>query len=154
MAKNKNKGFTLIELLVVIAIIAILAGVVVASTGNARAKARDARRVSDLQAIATALGMYYSKNGAYPSGSDATGIQALVTDGHLSSVPTEPQDGDSYIYRSCSVNDIPRFVVATELEADSATANSDGNGTVCSFSCADGNTTVDPDFTGYVYCAF
>jgi len=63
----KNKGFTLIELLVVIAIIGILASVILASLNNARAKARDAKRMADFNQIRTALTMYYADNGSYPS---------------------------------------------------------------------------------------
>jgi len=54
-------GFTLIELLVVIAIIGILSGIVIVSMSGARAKARDARRLSDMRQIATALQMYYAQ---------------------------------------------------------------------------------------------
>ena len=67
--KNKKKlikGFTLIELLVVVAIIGILASVVLASIQTARAKGRDARRVSDIREITNALSLYYSDNGSYP----------------------------------------------------------------------------------------
>ena len=153
MTKNnkQKKGFTLIELLVVIAIIAILAAVVIASTGSARAKARDAKRVSDLEAIATALGMYYSNNNAYPEGENATGIGVLVTSGLLATAPTDPLGG-SYVYKKCQVGGIDRFVVAAELEVDKTTADSDGNGTICStINCNNGdiNTAVS---TGYAYC--
>ena len=64
------KAFTLIELLVVIAIIGILASVVVVNVGSARAKARDAKRISDMKAIQTALEMYYNDNGEYPTTAD------------------------------------------------------------------------------------
>lgn len=53
-----GKGFTLIELLVVISIIGILSTLAVVSLNTSRAKARDARRVSDLKAVSTALEVY------------------------------------------------------------------------------------------------
>lgn len=66
MNKIKNKkGFTLIELLVVIAIIGLLSSVVLASLNTARAKGRDARRMSDLHNIQLALELYYDKYGTY-----------------------------------------------------------------------------------------
>lgn len=63
---SSSKGFTLIELLVVIAIIGLLASTVFTSLGSARAKARDARRMSDMNEIAKALDLYYAQNGSYP----------------------------------------------------------------------------------------
>lgn len=50
MIKNKN-GFTLIELLVVIGIISVLATLGMLAFGGARNKARDAKRMNDLNQI-------------------------------------------------------------------------------------------------------
>ena len=55
MKKTTTRGFTLIELLVVIAIIGLLSTVVVASLTTVRAKARDSKRLSDLQSIAKVI---------------------------------------------------------------------------------------------------
>lgn len=63
---SPSKGFTLIELLVVIAIIGILSSVVLASLSTAKNKANDAKRMTDLHAIQTALEMYAADNNAYP----------------------------------------------------------------------------------------
>jgi prepilin-type N-terminal cleavage/methylation domain-containing protein len=67
MLKNKKKGFTLIELLVVISIIGLLSSVVLVSLNDAKAKARDAKRLSGLKEIQSALELYYAQNNFYPS---------------------------------------------------------------------------------------
>ena len=67
-----RKGFTLIELLVVISIISMLAGVILVGTAGSRAKARDARRMSDVDQIRRALELYYLQNNQYPLSGGAT----------------------------------------------------------------------------------
>jgi len=71
--KNKRRGFTLIELLVVIAIIGFLVTVAFAFLNSARVKARDARRISDLEVIGKALTLFYDQYGYYPVARDQTG---------------------------------------------------------------------------------
>ena len=67
MVSHKIKGFTLIELLVVISIIGLLSSVVLASLNTARAKSRDARRISDIRQIRNALELYKDSTGYYPT---------------------------------------------------------------------------------------
>lgn len=62
----KQRGFTLIEILVSIAIVAILTTIAISTYSNAQKIARDGKRKSDLNAIATALEIYKSRNGRYP----------------------------------------------------------------------------------------
>jgi len=71
---HSKKGFTLIELLVVIAIIGLLATLAVVALNNARAKSRDAKRVSDIKQVQTALELYYSDQGGYPWQTGTLGI--------------------------------------------------------------------------------
>lgn len=93
-----RRGFTLIELLVVISIIGVFSSIVLFSLNTARGKARDAKRLSDMHQVQTALEFYNLKNGAYPysngsgcggwetTGSDATNnnfVASLVTDGDI-----------------------------------------------------------------------
>jgi len=63
---KKQKGFTLIELLVVIAIIILLATISIIALNSQQAKARDAKRISDIRQIKTALEFYASDEGQYP----------------------------------------------------------------------------------------
>jgi len=68
----KKRGFTLIELLVVIAIIGLLSTLAVVALNNARQKSRDAKRVSDVKQVSTALELYFADNNGYPTA--ASGI--------------------------------------------------------------------------------
>ena len=68
MPKNQ-KGFTIIELIVVIAIIAVLAAVVLVNVQGYIAKARNAKRLSDITGYIKALTLYYADNSSYPNGS-------------------------------------------------------------------------------------
>jgi type II secretion system protein G len=105
--REKYRGFTLIELLVVVAIIGLLSVMVVASIRNVKAKARDAERVSEMNSIATVLGLYHNDYNLYPSlaqGIPPEGIYITGTDAfstaleateYINNVPTDPSDMDS-----------------------------------------------------------
>ena len=68
--KLNNLGFTLIELLVVISIIGFLATASMVVFNSVRMKARDAKRLSDMKQIQSALELYYDSNGSYPGNTD------------------------------------------------------------------------------------
>lgn len=84
----KNKpAFTLIELLVVISVIGILIATVTLSFSGAQRKARDARRIEDMNSIQKAMEMYYGGNDyTYPTAS-----APLTANGYLQTVPTDPK---------------------------------------------------------------
>lgn len=112
------RGFTLIELLVVIAIIGLLSSVVLATLNTARAKARDAERLSDLHQIEVALNAYYADHGAYPAGGTwrgtcsgygsygTTGSNGWIPDlapTYMPVLPVDPKPTEPnycYVYRS------------------------------------------------------
>ena len=101
----KQKGFTLIELLVVISIIGLLASIVLIALNDARAKARDAKRVADMKQLVTALNLYYNDNqDSYPPVNPAAvgpgGWEVSLNSGFLSSLskyisatPKDPING-------------------------------------------------------------
>ncbi len=126
--QSAKRGFTLIELLVVIAIIGLLSSVVLASLSTARAKARNARRVSDVQEIRKALQLYaLDHNGDYPSTSGSlvclglsasescwgsakgnAGVNTALAP-YMSSIPLDPQQDrvySAYAYRSLGTGSV------------------------------------------------
>jgi prepilin-type N-terminal cleavage/methylation domain-containing protein len=56
----RNRAFTLVEILMVMAVISLLSSITFTSLNTARAKARDAVRINDLQELRKALALYYS----------------------------------------------------------------------------------------------
>lgn len=117
---RRNRGFTLIELLVVIAIIGTLASVVLASLGQARTKANDAKRLSDLKQLQTALEIYYSDNGRYPplsSGSVVANITGLAPK-YIATLPEDPTRTGTSGYRYHSSNYTIGYTLLVNLETD------------------------------------
>ena len=109
---KKQKGFTLIELLVVIAIIGLLSTLAVVSLNNARQKARDAKRVSDVKQVQTALELYYNDANGYPLTAGVASGNAISYSGttYMQLVPTAPTPYDAscpsetYIYTGGASN--------------------------------------------------
>jgi type II secretion system protein G len=109
-----KSGFTLIELLVVIAIIGVLSTLAVVSLNNAREKSRDAKRVSDIKQVQTALELYFIDQDGYPAGTalvlgagdgsvlSGTGFSATAPTGetlYMGQVPSNPDIGGAdYVY--------------------------------------------------------
>jgi len=101
--KKTKQGFTLIELLVVIAIIGLLSTLSIVALNSARAKSRDARRVSDIKQTQTALELFFNEAGYYPSTSSTTmggGKIYSTTTVYMQITPTAPTPVDG----TCGAN--------------------------------------------------
>ena len=142
---SKNKGFTLIELLVVIAIISILTAIVTSNFTQSKAKARDAKRVSDLAQIALTLEMAFDRCNAYPSAilistviksgcHDALGVDYTMAY-FISKMPTAPLAGETYDYVP-NVN-FTDYVLRAKLETNSSVLLDDMDGTILTVDCDD-----------------
>ena len=121
MFLSEKRGFTLIELLVVIGIIGLLASLSVVGVNNSRKKANDARRLSDIKQIQTALEMYYLEHPYYPPNSlgDELGTSQYgclgnngfnITDAcsepmYMGQIPVDPKSEGDYRYRYLSTMD-------------------------------------------------
>lgn len=83
-ASKSSSGFTLIELLVVVAIIGLLASIVIASMSAVQTKARDTKRISEVNSVQKALALYATANGGfyplYPAPTVMNNGSAIVAD--------------------------------------------------------------------------
>lgn len=156
-----TKGFTLIELLIAIAIIALLSGIVLTNFNPARAKSRDAKRISDLSHIQTALELAFDRCRVYPAALDPNAAICTKTVGGVSTpitlslylpvIPTSPAPG-TYSYNVNSAH--TDYVLQTNLEAYNEVLK-DGlkESTKPSWEtvliCREAETPSDQDYTSY-----
>jgi len=137
----------LLELLVVIAIIGIMASIIIVPLSNARAKSRDARRLSDQKQIQLALELYYNTNGRYPQRGEAQSGPENVGCGvnwcnlandlalYISSLPNDPlglQTAYRYFYDADSGDNYQTYGLMVKMESSSnypLAANDGGHST-------------------------
>jgi len=92
--KAKKSGFTLIEILIVVVILGILAAIVIPQFTDASDQARENSSKTNLSALRSQIELYKHQEGALPAN-----LAALVTDGYLQAIPTDPaNDGAAYNY--------------------------------------------------------
>lgn len=153
-----EKGFTLIELLVVIAIIGVLASIVLASLNNARTKARDTRRITDIKQIQLALELYFDGFGAgkypdpnptatpkctavlpaVPTADENHGLQVLQINGYIPVVPRDPnRTGNDlcYLYAAPAATNNTTYHLGATLEGANAALGSDKDCTSLGAGC-------------------
>jgi len=143
---QSNKAFTLIELLVVIAIIGILSSVVLASLNTARAKGRDARRVSDIKQIQLALELYADQNfGKYPT-TLCTGTGCIAPT-YISTLPTDPSAGASYKYAALGTGtNCTGYHLGAVLEQSNPVLTGDADAVSSTGVCTSGGTNFEGAF--------
>ena len=137
---KSGAGFTLIELLVVIAIIALLSSVALIAASSAQQKGRDAKRLSDMAQMNTALGLYFSDFRGYPN--STSGIPSLLAPTYASSLPSSPQPPDG----SCAA-----ITYSTPLSAGISAGSYYYYPSGTTYLGADGSTMVAPDYA-YYFC--
>lgn len=87
----KSKGFTLVELLVAISIVAVLATIGFTLFQTTQASARDAKRRSDIDSMATALETHFdAATGVYTALDGSWFVDKIV--------PVDPLNTGDYVY--------------------------------------------------------
>ena len=122
---RKQSAFTLVELLVVIAIIGLIATLSVIVLGNARSKSRDSKRVSDIKQVQTALELFFSDQGRYPTVTEwNTGsLYATGTLGTTTYIAKLPNDPNNLIYKYASRDNGANYEIIYYLENNSGSLN-------------------------------
>jgi type II secretory pathway pseudopilin PulG len=118
----------------VIAIIGLLASVVLVSVGHVRRKAKDAKRVADLDELKKAVEMYYVDNGHYPNVASVTCsangwsyLKSALVANYIAKLPTDP-GSSSYLYCSDLRAASQEYILRARLETVNNVLDSDFDG--------------------------
>lgn len=119
---KKEKGFTLIELLVVIAIIGLLSTLAVVALGNARLKARDAKRQSDIKVLQTAIELYLTENTDSPTAGATWAALGTTLATQLPGGAPEDPGTNRWCYCDDDAASSTKYLIAVALEESKAVA--------------------------------
>lgn len=89
---RSRQGFTLLELVVVMAIIATLTALASYNFTQARSRARDIQRKSELKAIQNALELYKNDQMPQTYPTNAQGISATLVPTYMGKLPVDPKE--------------------------------------------------------------
>lgn len=126
ISRKLSRGFTLVELLVVIAIIGVLATLLLLQLGVARQRARDAKRIADVNQTRTAVELYFDDNGQYPQVTTFAGLSALVVPKYLTLLPVDPLNVSPHVY-GYAYNGNTHYQIWAVLETWAQALNSDAD---------------------------
>mgnify|MGYP000868752149 CR=1 FL=1 len=139
LTKSHRPGFTIFEGLIVLAVFGVFATLAVLSLNSARARMRDAQRLSNVSIVRTALSRYWLEKATYPASSEGVNLgepgtktDALTADGFVDradigdkqvyiQVPTGPNANEYYRYKGGPNGFSIRF--KTERDSDLGKAN-------------------------------
>lgn len=120
------KGFTLVELLVVIAIIGVLATMLLLQLGVARQRARDAKRITDVNQTRTAIELYFDDNGQYPQVATYAALSPLLSPKYLVLLPEDSLNLSPFVY-SYAYNGNTKYQIHATLEQWAQAMGSDAD---------------------------
>ena len=133
LQRNIKPGFTILELLIVIFVFGLVVTLGVISLNSARARMRDAQRISDINVLRSGLNQFWLENATYPVssgvnlGAPGTNTDAFTRDGfvsaanakapvYLQTVPIGPKSGEYYQYKG----DANGYAIRFQTERDTA----------------------------------
>jgi prepilin-type N-terminal cleavage/methylation domain-containing protein len=131
--RTTRPGFSLLEGLIVLAMIGLLAAFAAVSLNSARARTRDAQRLSSMSTVRSALQLFWLEKATYPAsqglniGQAATKSEVLTSNGFMSraeaagnvylpNVPTGPKVGEFYAYKGGPNGYSIRFQTESDTE--------------------------------------